>query len=337
MTFTSYINQSFPLPLNGNVTPVVDFYRVTSAGANTQVALSTAYTLFEVTNTTQWNAAPATPVAKYSEWCVYDNQGTARSTTNIASTTSDQKTTYTTNGIYQYNSGYQFLGTPTTGTAITNANPAVCTSANSLVNGNTVLITSATGMQQIVGMTFTVSNVSPTAFTLAYLNASAFASPATAFTWIQVSSPVNSWLPAASFITAITSSGNNTIVTLSTTTNLVANKTVQLFISPAFGMQGLTVGYQIFTVTAVNTATNQITIPVNSTTYGTFAFPSNAQQIASPSQLPQMVPVGVYPNVYSPGEYVNNQWYVILGSNVCGSPGDILDIKAILAGASSSN
>src|ERR1700677_574107 len=88
-----------------------------------------------------------------------------------------------------------------TGTTITNASPAVASVVNTYSNGDTVVIYNSVGAEMYSGMTFTISSVSGTGFTLLGLNTPG--SAATSFFVRRVSqyTPVE---PSFLYVTAIT-------------------------------------------------------------------------------------------------------------------------------------
>ena len=93
-----------------------------------------------------------------------------------------------------------------TGTTITQATAAVASVTNTYSNGDQVIIYNAVGMEQISGMTFTISSVTGSQFTLLGLNSSGFAAAATAFTVRRVtSSPVGLITPVAPSFLYVTS------------------------------------------------------------------------------------------------------------------------------------
>ena len=122
-------------------------------------------------------------------------------------------------------------------------------------------------MLQIGGMDFTISNVSANNFTLLGLDASGFATPATALTARRISK-VGSVEPAFLFITGITQA-NSAVLTVSTEHNYLVGQALTLNVPSSFGMteiNGLT-----GTITAVGAYT--ITLDINSSGFSSFAFP----------------------------------------------------------------
>jgi hypothetical protein len=180
-----------------------------------------------------------------------------------------------TNG-FTYVPAYPDPQAALTGTTITQANGAVCSVANSYSNGDSVTIYNAVGMQQISGMTFTISNVSPTAFTLTGLNSSAFASPATAFSVRRVP-PYSRVEPSFLYVTAVTQAAQAQ-VTVSQANQVFLGQKLEFTVPGSFGMVQLNnfniANSKPIVVTNIIDAYN-FNINVNTTTYTAFAFPAS--------------------------------------------------------------
>lgn len=176
------------------------------------------------------------------------------------------------------------------GTAITAATPAVVTMTNTYSNGDNVVLYNTVGMEIIGGMTFTISSVSGSAFSLLGLAAAGFAAPATAVTARRVNAalPV---LPEFLYVTAI-SQAAQAVVTVSqdpTNTIFVGQKLV-FSIPTSFGMVDLSNNNLAFAninapvvVTAVNYAAYQFTINLNTTNFSAFAFPASTNSPTTPA------------------------------------------------------
>jgi len=169
-----------------------------------------------------------------------------------------------------------------TGTTITAANPAVASVTNTYSNGDQVIIYNAVGMEQISGMTFTISSVSGSAFTLLGLNASGFSAGATSFLVRKVtSSPVGLITPVAPsylYVTAVTQAAQAQVTT-SQQHGLVVGQKIEFTIPSSFGMVQLINFNQPgskppIVVSIVDTY--NFTINVNTTNYTAFAFPASS-------------------------------------------------------------
>lgn len=161
-----------------------------------------------------------------------------------------------------------------TGTTITNATPAVATVTNTYSEGDSVVIYNSVGAEMYSGMTFTISSVSGSGFTLLGLNSPG--SAATAFTVRRVpkTMPVE---PRFMYVTGVTQA-NPCVVTLSQAHNYVVGQAVTFQIPGSFGMQQLNTFYapqsRPWIITAVGTYT--VTLNVDSTNFTAFAFPATA-------------------------------------------------------------
>src|SRR6202142_919146 len=164
-----------------------------------------------------------------------------------------------------------------TGTTITAATPAVAAVTNTYSEGDTVVIYNAVGMQQISGMTFTISSVSGSGFTLLGLKAAGFATAATAFTVRRVSqfTPVE---PSFLYVTAVTKEANAQ-VTVSQSNSVYVGQKFEFTIPGSFGMVQLNNFNQPqskpVVVTSIVDAYN-FTINIDTSSYTTFAFPASA-------------------------------------------------------------
>jgi hypothetical protein len=169
-----------------------------------------------------------------------------------------------------------------TGTTITKASAAVASVTNTYSNGDQVIIYNAVGMEQISGMIFTISAVTGSQFTLAGLNSSAFATPATSFMVrrltsnpIGVVTPVS---PPALQITAVTQAVGAQVTT-SQVHNLVVGQKIEFTVPGSFGMVQLNNFYQVQSKPIIVTSvvdTYNFTINIDTTNYTAFALPASS-------------------------------------------------------------
>ena len=171
-----------------------------------------------------------------------------------------------------------------TGTTITKAANAVATVTNTYSEGDTVVIYNAVGMQQISGMTFTITSVSGSGFTLLGLNSSAFATAATSFQVRRVSqyAPVE---PSFYYVTNV-SQASQGVVTVSQANSVVVGQKFEFTVPGSFGMVQLNNYYQPqskpIVVTSIIDDYN-FKINVDTSGYTAFVFPTS---LSSPtSQL----------------------------------------------------
>ncbi len=230
----------------------------TSDGADKQINLPSSADYFVTTNITQMPLAPATPVVIRGEWyknvfAINDGIRGKKSANTSVINIDTFKTSTASNG-------FTYVSTPpqpeaaVTGTAITAATPAVVASTNTYSEGDYVTLYATTGMLQISGMTFQISTVSGSGYTLLGLPAAGFAAPATALISRRVAKtmPVE---PRTMFITAI-SQATNAEITFSEAHSYVAGQLVHFSVPSAFGMTQMNqLTGRVISVTGVNTPT----------------------------------------------------------------------------------
>lgn len=208
------------------------------------------------------------------------------------------------------------------------ANALVTTATNHNLNpGDLVRITQITGMTQIGGMVFTVS-ATPSATTFRiHLDSSGFAAPATSATVQKIFADLYS--PDNSTITKIVN-GFQTTITLATADGLTVGQEVRILVPVAFGSQLSSEINQIQAqIVAVGLAANTITVDVDSTSFGAFAFPASGGPAFT---FAQIVPIGEQAggNLFDATTNIGFQG-VIVGSNVVGAIGDVIQWVAYKA------
>jgi hypothetical protein len=264
-----------------------------SAGVPVNIPLPSSADYFKTINMTQLATTQTTGRGFMFEW--YGNPSFANNSAiewfKTNSSNAVNMNLVTTGG-FTYVSSFPQPEAPFVGTAITNANPAVASGFTGLPynNGDRVVLYNTTGMEIIGGMSFTVSSVSSTGFTLLGLNASGFAAPATAVTARRIS-PVNAVLPEFAYVTGITQAAQG-VVSLSIDPVLAGfyvGQKVVFQIPTSFGMVQLNTNNLPGTqdlpavVTAVNNSGSYtITINVNTTNFTPFAFPASTLSPTAP-------------------------------------------------------
>jgi hypothetical protein len=164
-----------------------------------------------------------------------------------------------------------------TGTTITKASAAVASVTNTYSNGDQVVIYNAVGMEQISGMTFTISSVTGSQFTLLGLNSSAFATAATSFMVRRVNqfTPVE---PSFLYVTAVTQA-TMPQVTVSQANSVYLGQKLEFTVPASYGMVQLNNFYQASSkpviVTSIVDAYN-FTINIDTTGYTAFALPASS-------------------------------------------------------------
>ena len=253
-----------------------------ATAVNQIIPLPSGADYFVSTNLTQMNLAPNPGVCVRGEWygggLTNDNDGLRWTKTLSTNAINISKfSTATASNGFTYVTKFPAPQAALTGTTITNANPAVATVTNTYSNGDQVVIYNAVGMEQISGMTFTISSVSGSGFTLLGLNASGFSAGATAFTVRRVNqfTPVE---PSFLYVTAI-SQAAQAQVTVSQANSVYLGQKLEFTIPASFGMVQMTNFYMPqslpVVVTSIVDAYN-FTVNVNSTNFTAFAFPTSA-------------------------------------------------------------
>jgi len=263
-----------------------------STGASVFLNMPSGVNYFKTINLTQAATTETTGVGVIYEWfgnssLMVPSAVTAANSALIWTKTNSSNalnlTSTSTNG-FNYFTAYPAPSAPVTITAITNANPAVVSAVNTFSNGDLVTIYGTTGMLQISGETFAISNVSGTAFTLSGLNASGFATPATAGFAVKVAA-AGAVEPRFLYITAI-SQASSAVVTTSINHQYVVGQKVYFSVPISFGM--LQMNGMTGTITSVGSTNspgtglfNQFTVNINSSAFTAFAYPTSASSPTS--------------------------------------------------------
>jgi len=253
-----------------------------ATAVNQIIPLPSGADYFVTTNLTQMATTQGTGRVVRGEWygggLTANNDGLRWKKTNATSAINiDKFSTSTASNGFTYVSAPPQPEAALTGTTITNANPAVASVTNTYSEGDTVVIYNAVGMQQISGMTFTISSVSGTGFTLLGLDASGFSAGASAFSVRRVNryTPVE---PSFLFVTEVTQAAQAQ-VTVSQANKVYLGQKLEFTVPASFGMVQLNNFYQPqnlpVVVTSIVDAYN-FTINLNTTNFTAFAFPASA-------------------------------------------------------------
>lgn len=159
-------------------------------------------------------------------------------------------------------------------TAITAASPAVVSqTSHGYSAGDIIQFYGTTGMLQISGMNFQISTVNANDYTLLGLPAVGFAAAATAGYTRRISKYL-AVDPQFLYVTAI-SKATSAVVTCSVDPSLyyVVGMKVHFSVPYSFGMTEM--NQQTGTITAIDSATYQMTVDIDSTAFTTFAFPAS--------------------------------------------------------------
>jgi hypothetical protein len=248
------------------------------------IPLPSSADYFVTTNLTQMALQPATGVVIRGEWfgggltaindgIRWKKNGTTPFGTQIDTFANNVSPNSTSNG-FTYVSAPPQPEAALTGTTITNATPAVATVTNTYSEGDAVVIYNSVGAEMYSGMTFTISSVSGSGFTLLGLN-----TPGSAATAFQVRRVSKFGLvePRFLYVTGITQATQG-VVTVSQAHNYVVGQKIEFTIPGSFGMVQLNNYYlpqsKPVVITAVTAYT--FTINVNTTNFTAFAFPATA-------------------------------------------------------------
>ena len=253
-----------------------------ATAVNQIIPLPSGADYFKTINLTQMATTQATGRVVAGEWfgggLTAVNDGLRWKKTNSTSAINiDKFSTATASNGFTYVTSFPAPQAALTGTTITNANPAVASVTNTYSEGDTVVIYNAVGMEQISGMTFTITSVSGSAFTLLGLNASGFAAAATAFSVRRVNqfTPVE---PSFLYVTAVTQAVGAQ-VTVSQANSVYLGQKLEFTVPASFGIVQLNNFYQPqskpIVVTSIVDAYN-FTINIDTTNYTAFAFPASS-------------------------------------------------------------
>lgn len=159
-------------------------------------------------------------------------------------------------------------------TSISAASPAVVTQTNTYSEGDVLRIYNTTGMKQIAGMDFQISNVTTSDYELIGLRAAGFAAAATAGNTRRISKYA-AVEPEFLYVTEITKAAAAVVrCSVDPSNYYVVGMKVRFSVPPSFGMpeiNGLT-----GTITALSSANYTMTVDIDSTAFTTFAFPTSA-------------------------------------------------------------
>lgn len=252
-----------------------------STAVGQYIPLPSGVDYFKTYNLTQMATTQTTGRNVIGEWfgggLTANNDGISWVKANSANTmTASTFASLSANG-FTYVNKYPSPQASLTGTTITNANPAVASVTNTYSNGDQVIIYNAVGMQQISGMTFTISSVSGSAFTLLGLNASGFSAGATSFQ-VRKIAPFAPVEPSYLYVTAVTQAASAQ-VTVSQANMVYLGQKLEFTIPASFGMVQLN-NFNLSqnlpaVVTSIVDAYN-FTINVNTSGFTAFAFPPSS-------------------------------------------------------------
>jgi len=228
-----------------------------------------------------WDSAANPGVTKLAKWFRGMTAGHAFTIQNTDGASTDEAEFLVTGGFTLYDGSVQTPGAAVTGTAISQASPAVVSDvAHGFVTGDRVVLSNCTGMTQLEGMIFQVTYLTADTYSLP-IDTSGFAAPATAVTARKLPA-YPQFAPRRLQITGITQA-NPCVVSVSETHNFVVGSVVTLSVPAALGM------IQLDKITTEVTAigTNTITLGnIDSTAYTAFAFPASGTTFTQAHVVP---------------------------------------------------
>ena len=296
-----------------------------STGAAKDIVLRSDFDSFEVLNATVAAAAGADTGARFYWQKGMPSNASFRAGFIQAKTTATNALTLaplTGSEFVRVDEGDQSVGAAQalSGTEITNANPAVvtCTSHGYSV-GDRVIFSGTTAMLQVAGIPFEITAVgSANAFTLGYLNASGFASAATAGSVRRLPRrPL--FQPEKLWITNITAA-SQMVVTFSFAHGLVVGAKCAFSVASANGMTEL--DGRVGTVTAISTANNTATFDIDSSAFTAWAWPVSGT-VFTPAHA---VPSGEANSILTMAEVNSGRILMRLGAGTLAPAGVTSDV-----------
>lgn len=247
-----------------------------STGVGVKIPLPSSVDYFKTYNLTQMPLAPATAVVVMGEWfggsLINPNSGLRWKKTNSTNALNlDTFATSTASNGFTYVTVAPSVEAQAANaiTAITAASPAVVSQTNTYSDGDYLRLYSTTGMLQIGGMTFQISSVSGSGYTLIGLRAAGLTAGTAGFTRRVSKLAVD---PEYLFVTEITKASQAVVrFSVDPTAFYAVGMKLRFSIPSSFGMtemNGLT-----GTIVALSSANYTATVDIDSTSFTTFAFP----------------------------------------------------------------
>lgn len=262
------------------------------------------------TTGSNWDSSANPGVTKLARWFKGMSDGAAFTIANTAGAATDEAEFLTTGGFYTYDGSVQTPGGAVTGTAISQASPAVVSDvAHGFVTGDRVVLSNCTGMKQVEGMVFQVTYLTADTYSLP-IDTSAFLAAASAVTARKLPA-LPLFGPRKVQITGI-SQANPMVVSVSENHDYVVGGIIKLSVPTEFGMTEAD-GIQA-EITAIGT--NTITLgSVDSTAFTAFAFPATA---GVPVSFPEVIPVGEDGTILTNAKENIGQRGLVLGTGIVG-------------------
>jgi hypothetical protein len=159
-------------------------------------------------------------------------------------------------------------------TNISQADGAIVLQTNTYSNNDILVLYNTTGMLQIAGMTFEISSVSGSQYTMLGLNSSAFAAPGTAGNTRRVSNK-EAVEPQYLYITEITRASQAVVRTsVNPGRYYVAGMMVYFSVPSSFGMTQI--NGLMAKIISIDEATYKMTVDLDTSSFSAFAFPASS-------------------------------------------------------------
>jgi hypothetical protein len=303
----------------------------TSNGTSQLITVPSDIVKLEMYDLTYFGSTAATSTEEIATWVRGLPAGAAYvgNKTNAAATIAITSM-ISTNGFTFLDPTVSQLQNAITGTAVSQANPAaVAMVAHGYNTGDVIRITQTTGMFQIAGMDFTVTNTGANTFNLTNLNSSGFAAAATNIVGQKLNYGA-AFYPVNRTITNI-SAAASARVTMSVTHGFTIGQLVRIIVPAGWGMSQM--NGLLGTITNIGQAdasgyTNTIDININSSAFTAFSFPTSAAAGAGIG-FPQVVPVGEaatspFQNLLDDATVNQSSFQMQFGSSVVGANNDLI-------------
>ena len=249
----------------------------TSTGAAVNIPLPSSADYMEVFNVTQMAASNPNTVTE-SRW-FGPKFGVGASAADggfkVVKTTADLTSAYASGG-FTYVQTFPVIEAQSANpiTAITAASPAVVTQTQTYSDGDILQFYNTTGMLQIAGMNFQISNVSGSGYDLIGLRAAGFAAAGTAGYTRRISKYL-AVEPQFLYVTEITQA-NQAVVRTSVDPTLyyAVGMKVHFSVPYSFGMTQM--NQLTGKIVAMSAANYTMTVDIDSSAFTAFAFPASA-------------------------------------------------------------
>ncbi len=308
--------------------------RFTSDGLSEEIVLPWFPSRFKVHNITQFGSTAAeTPVMIAERTGLMPENSALTQNKTSGAATLQLPVMNLTDGISFIDGSIQSPGPELTGTAVTNADPAVVTIANhGLKVNDEIRLYETTGMLQIAGLQFTVTAVNSVNEFEIGLDASAFADPATAVKVRKI--PRTIYFPEVFEIQNITQA-TEAVFTINRRilpdfSGFTVGQIVTFRVTEDFGMVEME-GLQ-GEILAIDGANAEYRVNINTSSFTAFTFPTSATAAAGVT-FPQAVPIGKkgapqpFSTANTPDDVLSNQarFTVELGTNALGGSDDEME------------